>query len=105
MTIRHAHKNIPPIAIIEYITSSHNIFSIRHPLMKLRELEFQIFRESATPQLIVTDYSKAIIQAVSLEFNKESLHEYLNRIFHLTEKINLQDTTNTSTKITLHICS
>ena len=60
--------------------------------MKLRELEFQIFRENA------------IIQAVLLEFNKESLNEYLNRIFHITEKINQKDTTNTSSKITLHIC-
>ena len=36
----------------------------------------------------VTDYSKAIIQAVLLEFNKESSNEYLNRIFHITEKNN-----------------
>ena len=105
LTMRHAHKNVPPIAIIEYITTNHNIFSIRQPLMKLRELEFQIFRQNATPQLIVTDYSKAIIQAVLLEFNKESLHEYLNRTFRITEKINQQDITNSSTKITLHICS
>ena len=94
--MRHVHKNVPPIAIIECITTNHNIFSIRQPLMKLRELEFQIFRENATPQLIVTDYSKAIIQAVLLEFNKESLNEYLNRIFHIAEKINQEDTTNTS---------
>ena len=40
-----------------------------------------------------------------LTFNKESLNEYLNRIFHITEKINQEDTTNTSSKITLHICS
>ena len=73
--------------------------------MKLRELEFQIFRENATPQLIVTGYNKAIIQAVLLEFNKESLNEYLNRIFHITEKINQEDTTNNSRKITLYICS
>ena len=46
LSMRHAHKNMPPIAIIEYITINHNIFSIRQPLMKLRELEFQIFREN-----------------------------------------------------------
>ena len=74
LTTRYAHKNVPPIAIIEYTTTNHNIFSIRQPLMKRRELEFQIFRQNATHQLIVTDYSNAIIQAVLLEFNKESLH-------------------------------
>ena len=56
--------------------------------MKHRELEFQIFRENATPQLIVTDYSKAIIEAVLLEFNKESLNEHSNGISHVKEKIN-----------------
>ena len=55
--MRHAHKNVPPRAIFEYITTNHNIFSVRQPLMKLRELEFQVIREKATPQLIVTDYS------------------------------------------------
>ena len=59
--------------------------------MKLRELEFQIFRENATPQLIVTDYSKAIIEAVLLEFNKESLNEHSNRISHIKEKIDQED--------------
>ena len=80
-------------------------FSIPQPLTKLRELEFQTLRENATPQVIVTDYSTAIIQAFLLAFNKESLNEYLSRIFHITEKINQDDTTNTSSKITLHICS
>ena len=46
LTMRHAYKNIPPIAIIEYITTNHNISSIRRPLMKLRKLEFHIFREN-----------------------------------------------------------
>ena len=46
LTMRHAYKNIPPIAIIEYITTNHNVFLIRQPLMKLRKLEFQIFREN-----------------------------------------------------------
>ena len=40
-----------------------------------------------------------------LEFNKESLNEYLNRTFYITEKINQEDSTNTSSKIILHICS
>ena len=51
LTMRHSHKNIPPIAIIEYITTNHNIFSIRQPLMKLRELEFQILRENSCHRL------------------------------------------------------
>ena len=103
--MRHVDKKVHSIVIIEYITTNRNIFSIRKPLIKLRELELQIFRENATPQLIVTDYSKAIIQAVLLEFNKESLNEYLNRYFHITQKVNQEDTTNASSKIILHICS
>ena len=73
--------------------------------MKFCELDFRIFRENASRQLIVTDFSKAKSQAVLLEFNKESLNEYLDRIFHITEKINQEDTTNTTCKITFHICS
>ena len=48
LTMCHAYKNVPPIAFIEYITTKHNIFSICQPLMKLRELEFQIFRGNTT---------------------------------------------------------
>ena len=48
LTIRHALKNVPPITFIEYITIKNNIFSICQPLMKLGELEFQIFRGNAT---------------------------------------------------------
>ena len=40
-----------------------------------------------------------------LEFNKESLNECLIRMFHITENINQEYTTNTSSKTTLHICS
>ena len=82
LLIRHAYKNFPPIANVKYITTNHNIFSIRQLLMKLRELEFHIFRENATPQLVITDYSKAKTLAVLLEINKKSLNQYLNRIFH-----------------------
>ena len=48
LTIRLAHKNVPPIAFIEYITIKHNIFSICQRLMKICELEFQIFRGNTT---------------------------------------------------------
>ena len=54
--------------------------------MKHHKLEFPIFRENATPQLIISDYSKAIIQAVLLEFNKKSLNQCSNRIFHITKR-------------------
>ena len=33
----------PPIAILEHITSEHNVFSIRQPLMRLKEIEQKIF--------------------------------------------------------------
>ena len=40
-----------------------------------------------------------------MEFNKESLNECLIKMFHITENINQENTTNTSSKTTLHICS
>ena len=43
LTMHFAHKNVALIAVVEHITTNHNIFSIRQPHMKLRELEFQIF--------------------------------------------------------------
>ena len=43
LTMHFAHKNVALIAVVEHITTNHNIFSIRQPHMKLRGLEFQIF--------------------------------------------------------------
>ena len=49
-TMCYAYKNVPTVAIIEYITTNH-IFSICQPLMKLSELKSQIFMENATPSV------------------------------------------------------
>ena len=87
------------------IKTFHQRFTIPQSLMKLHELEFQIYRENTTSQLTVTVSGNAIIEAVLPEFDKKSLNEYLNGIFHITEKISQEETTNNSSEITLHICS
>ena len=79
LTMHFAHKNVALIAVVEHITTNH------------------------IPQLTVTDYSKAIVQVVLLEFNKEWLNKYLNRMFHITGKINQEDTANASSKNTMHV--
>ena len=81
LTLKRPTGKAPSIAIAEHITSNHNVFSIRNLLSKLREIEYQIYQQNVFPKLVITDNSKAIIQAVLNELNRETLEEYLKRIY------------------------
>ena len=48
---------------------------------KLRETEYQIYQQNVSLKLAIADNSKAIIQAVLNELNRETLEEYLKRIY------------------------
>ena len=41
LTMRHHQKKVPPIAIVEHISSNQNIFAIRNMLCRIREMEYQ----------------------------------------------------------------
>ena len=81
LTVKCPTGKAPSIAIAEHITSDHNVFSIRNLFSKLREIEYQIYQQNVFPKLVITDNSKAIIQAVLDELNRETLEEYLKRIY------------------------
>ena len=81
LTLKRPTGKAPSIAIAEHITSNHNVFSIRNLLSKLREIEYQIYQQNVFPKLVITDNSKAIIQTVLNELNRETLEEYLKRIY------------------------
>ena len=70
----------PSVAIVEHITSNHSVFSNGNLFSKLREIEYQIYQQNVFPKLVITGNSKAIIQGVFNELNREILEEYLNGI-------------------------
>ena len=43
LVIPHPCGNVPPIALVDYLTSEHHSFSIRQPFLKLKELEQKIY--------------------------------------------------------------
>ena len=93
----------PPIAILEHITSEHNAFSIRQPLMKLEEMEQKKFgKRNCGPKVVIVDYSKAMIKAVSHEFFGESLYQYLDRAYRI---IHGDSKTDDFSRTFIHVCT
>ena len=100
--IRHPFGKSPPIPIAEYITTSHDQYSIRQFLMAIHEKEYRRNKANiANPWLVMTDYSWAILLACMKEFCYSSLEEYLNRTFRIIiDKANKEDLEKTI----IHIC-
>ena len=64
MTAKLPSGGSHPIAILEQIIYEHNAFSIRQPLIRLKEMEQKFFRKpNCGAELVITDYSKSIIKA------------------------------------------
>ena len=66
--IKHPIGKSPPIAFFEYITSDHNIVSIRQSFLKFKEMERMLFGCCKTLTRVVADFSKAIRQALLQEY-------------------------------------
>ena len=81
LTVKSPTEKAPSIAISEHIANNHNVLSIQSLFSKLHETEYQIYQQNVFPKSVVTDNSKAIIQAVLNELNRETLEEYLKRIY------------------------
>eukprot|EP00111_Clytia_hemisphaerica_P004161 TCONS_00011901-protein len=75
----------PPLPLLEYISSEHNVFSIRQAFSRLREVENRIYGSgnAVSPKLIIIDYSAAMVQAVLQEFTGSTLEEYLERTYRI----------------------
>ena len=83
LTVKSPTEKAPSIAIVEHITSNHNVFSIRNLFSKLLEIGYQICQQNVFPKLVITGNSKTIIQAALNELNRETLEEYLKRIYRI----------------------
>ena len=102
LTTHHSSRNAPPLALFEYITSEHNILSIREPFLKFKETESKLFGNYKVPLWIGTGFSKAMMQAVLQEYLGENIAQYLSRIFRITKGI-IPHEENKTTR--LHVCS
>ena len=72
----------PSTAILEHITPEHNAFFIRQSLIKLKEMEQNIFRKpNCGLKHVLVNYSKSMIKAILCEFSGESLFQYLDRAY------------------------
>ena len=58
LTIKHPIGKSPPVTFVEYITSDHNIISIRQRFLKFKEMKTKLFGCSKTPARVVADFSK-----------------------------------------------
>ena len=102
LTVKSPTEEAPSIAIVEHVTSNHNVFSIRNLFCKLRDIEYQIYQQNVFPKLVIPDNSKTIIQAVLNELNRETLEEYLKRIYGIIFED--QKTENTQ-RTQIRLCS
>ena len=81
ITVKSPTEKVPSIAVAEHITSNHNDFYIRNLFNKLPGIKYQIYQPKVLPKLVVTDNSKAMIQAVLNEQNRETLEEHLESTY------------------------
>ena len=103
LTVRLPSVGSPPIAILEHITSEHNAFSIRQPLMRLKEMEQNIFRKpNCGPALVTVDHSKSMIKAVLHEFSGESLFQYLDLAYRIVHGNGKKDDFS---RTFIHVCA
>ena len=71
LCVTHSYGKTPPLPIAQYLSNSHNVESIRSFYMILQEKEKIVFNgRVATPRLIMTDYSLALILSCLSEFEK-----------------------------------
>ena len=105
MVMRHPYPKYPPIPIVEYITSCHTADSISLMLRTLKEKEKEVFpnlSSYATPALVMTDCSMAIINACIRELTNETFEEYLTRGFNI---INGSASKEEAEKTIYHVCA
>ena len=76
--------------------------SIRQPFLRFKEIELKLFGNYKVPSRIVTEFSKAMMQAVLQEYLRENIAQYLSRVFRITKGI-IPDEENKTTS--LHVCS
>ena len=101
MVKNHEGKS-PPVAIFEHVITDHNIIAIRQPFLRSKDMETRLFGFSISPARVVTDFSKAIIQAVLQEYTNETIGKYLSRLYRIATGVS-SDEENKKTHV--HICS
>ena len=79
-----------------------NILSIRQPFLRFKEIGLKLCGNYEVPSRIVTDFSKAMMQAVLQGYLGENIAQYLSRMFRITKGI-IPDEENKTTR--LHVWS
>ena len=102
LTVKSPAEKAPSIATAEHITSNHNVFSILNLFSKLREIDYQIYQQNVFPKLVITETSKAIIQTVLNELNRETLEVFLKRIYGIIFE---DSKTKNTQKTQIRLCS
>ena len=87
LTVKNPEGKSPPFAIFEHITTDHNIITIRQPFLRIKDMETRLFGFSRSPARVVTDFSKAIIEAVLQEYRNETIGKNLSRLHRIATGI------------------
>jgi len=90
----------PPVLVAEFITADLSADHLATCLQKLRKDEYEIFHSNVVPYLIQTDCARGILRAAVQVYNKETTHEYLQRML-LSSKRNEEPD---PTKVTIAWC-
>ena len=102
VVIRHPYGKTPPLPICEFISSSHDQYAIGTFLRAIHEKEFEKYKHTTNPRLILMDFSWAIILACVREFCGENIIDYVNRTKRIVEGNGSEVDIS---KSLLHICA
>ncbi len=101
VVVRHPYGKTPPLPVCEFISSSHDQYAIG-TLRAIHEKEFEKYKHTTNPRLILMDFSWAIILACVREFCGENIIEYVNRTKRIVEGNGSEVDIS---KSLLHICA
>ena len=87
LTAKNPEGKSPSFAIFEYITTDHNIITIRQPFLGIKDMETRLFGFSRSPARVVTDFIKAIIEAVLQGYRNETIGKNLSRLHRIATGI------------------
>ena len=84
LVVPQPNKDQAPIAVAEFISSSHSMLTISHFLKTFHYGETKLFGgTTCQPKYVIMDRSSAIFGSVLSSFNNESTIDFCMRMYHL----------------------
>ena len=97
-------KGQVPIAVAEFISSSHSMLTISHFLNTFHYGETKLFGgTTCQPKYVIMDRSSAILGSILSSFNNESTINFYKRMYHLVTT-SLKNLDEYFTKVIPHAC-